>query len=372
MKPLFWLSLALIFVAYAGYPIWLYFMARFRPRPVRRASIFPSVTILLAVYNEEKYLPAKLHNLAALDYPADCVEVIIVSDGSTDETNKILAAWEDANRRTLILTNHSGKATALNHGVAEARGEIIVFTDARQTIASNALKNLVANFADPSVGCVSGDIALGNPATGAPMNGLGVYWWLETHMRRWEGATGSLVGAAGCLYAVRKNLVAPFPAETILDDVYLPLHVARQGKQSIFESQAHGWDHAQNDRRHEFWRKVRTLSGNYQLFELAPWLLTRKNPVRFQFMCHKVLRLVAPMALAGVLISSFFLHGPIYRGALALQLFCYTLAFLAVLRPRFGVVSRAADVSLAFLVLNAAAMVALFYFVTGKKQVWAR
>src|ERR1700704_3073774 len=128
MKPLFWLSLALIFVPYAGYPIWLYFRARFRPRPVRRACIFPSVTILLAVHNEEIYLPAKLNNLVALDYPEALVEVIVVSDGSTDKTNNILAAWENANRRILILTNHSGKATALNHGVAEARGEIIVFT----------------------------------------------------------------------------------------------------------------------------------------------------------------------------------------------------------------------------------------------------
>jgi len=159
-------------------------------RPVRRASIFPSVTLLLAVHNEEKYLPAKLRNLAELDYPADRVEVIVVSDGSTDETNNVLAAWESANRRTVILSNHCGKATALNDGVAKANGEIIVFTDARQTIASDALKNLVASFADPSVGCVSGDIALGNPATATPMNGLGVYWWLETHMRRWEGATG--------------------------------------------------------------------------------------------------------------------------------------------------------------------------------------
>src|SRR6267378_7024575 len=108
MKPLFWLSLALIFVAYAGYPIWLYFRARFRPWPVRQASIFPSVTIVLAVHNEEKYLPAKLHNLAALDYPADRVEVIVVSDGSTDETNKILAAWENASRRTVISQTHCG------------------------------------------------------------------------------------------------------------------------------------------------------------------------------------------------------------------------------------------------------------------------
>src|SRR6266404_1396145 len=139
MKPLFWLSLALIFIPYAGYPIWIYFRARFRPRPVRRASIFPSVTILLAVHNEQKYLPAKLHNLAGLDYPADHVEVIVVSDGSTDETNGILTAWENDNRRTVTLSNHCGKATALNYGVEEARGEIIVFTDARQTIAADAL-----------------------------------------------------------------------------------------------------------------------------------------------------------------------------------------------------------------------------------------
>src|SRR5882672_10280414 len=152
MKLLFWSSLGLIFVAYAGYPIWLYFRSRFLPRPVRRASIFPSVTILLAVHNEEKYLSAKLLNLAALDYPADHVEVIVVSDGSTDETNKILAVPDNPSRRAVLLPNHRGKAAALNYGVAAAKGEIIIFTDARQTIASDALKNLVASFADPSVG----------------------------------------------------------------------------------------------------------------------------------------------------------------------------------------------------------------------------
>src|SRR5258708_7042996 len=191
MKPLFWLSLALIFVPYAGYPIWLYFRARLRPRPVRRASIFPSVTILLAVHNEEKYLPAKLNNLAALDYPADRVEVMVVSDGSTDKTKSILAAWENANRRTVILTHHSGKATALNHGVEEAKGEIIVFTDARQIIASDALKNLVANFADPSVGCVSGELIIGLDPSAVSAEGVGLYWRLEKKIRYWEGLAGS-------------------------------------------------------------------------------------------------------------------------------------------------------------------------------------
>jgi poly-beta-1,6-N-acetyl-D-glucosamine synthase len=372
MKLLFWTSASLIFFAYAGYPIWLYFRARFWPRPIRRASIFPRVSIVLAVRNEAKNLPRKLHNLATLEYPADRLEIIVVSDGSTDETNRILADWQNPNRRVVILAQHQGKASALNRGIAESQGEIICFADARQTIASEGLKNLVANFADPCVGCVSGDISLGDPSSGAPMSGLGVYWWLETNMRRWEGAAGALIGAAGCLYAVRKSLIVPFPAETILDDVYLPLHVARQGKQVIFESQARGWDYPQDDRRREFRRKVRTLTGNYQLLRLAPWLLTRKNPLLFQFICHKVLRLVAPFAFASLMISSLFLGGLIYRIALAVQLACYTLAVLGVLRRRFGVLSQVADISLAFLVLNAAAVVALFYFVTGKKQVWAR
>lgn len=370
MKLSFWLSLALIFLTYAGYPAWLYLRARFRPRPVRRADIFPSVTIILAVHNEEKNLPGKLLCLATLDYPKEQFEVVVVSDGSTDQTNSILAAWQNASRRAVVLHEHMGKATALNHAMTQANGEIVCFTDARQTISPDSLKHLVAHFADSSVGCVSGNVILGNPATGAATNGLGIYWRLETSMRRWEAAAGSLVGAAGCLYAVRKDLVVPFPAETILDDVYLPLHVARQGKRVVFESRSHAWDVPQDDRRREFDRKVRTLTGNYQLLQLAPWLLTRKNPVRLEFVCHKLLRLAAPFALLGALILSSCFAEPIYRAALGVQCLCYAIAILAIFRPRFGLVSRMADVSLAFLVLNIAAVVALFNFATRKKTVW--
>ena len=122
MKLLFWSSLLLTSFVYAGYPICLYLRAKFWPRPIRRTTIFPMVTIVLAVHNEEKNLPGKLRNLAALDYPADRLEVTVISDGSTDQTNSILAGWESANRRTVILTKHCGKATALNHGLAEAKG----------------------------------------------------------------------------------------------------------------------------------------------------------------------------------------------------------------------------------------------------------
>src|SRR5882762_2009059 len=372
MKLLFWSSFALVFVAYAGYPIWLYFKSRFLPRPVRRASILPSVTILLAVHNEEKCLQAKLHNLAAMDYPADRVEVIVFSDGSKDETGKILTAWENANQRTVILPSHHGKATALNHGVAGAKGEIIFFTDARQIIASDALKNLVANFGDPSVGCVSGELIIEEHRSSAFAGGVGLYWRLEKKIRDWEGLAGSMVGATGAFYAVRKHLLLPLPQEMILDDVYIPFEVVRQGQRVVFEPKALAWDDLKPDPKQEFRRKVRTLIGNYQLLQLAPWVLKRSNPLRFQFIFHKLLRLLVPIALVGLLLSTFWLRKEIYELALLLQLVFYSLAALSIFRGKIGIVSRLSDISLTFIVLNTAAAVAFIYFITRRKAVWAQ
>jgi poly-beta-1,6-N-acetyl-D-glucosamine synthase len=372
MKFLFWSSLSLIFFAYAGYPIWLYFRARFRPRPVRRASIFPSVSILLAVHNEEKYLPAKLHNLAALDYPADHVEVIVVSDGSRDRTNEILAVWENPRRRTVFLPDHRGKANALNHGVAEAKGEIIIFTDARQTIASDALKNLVTNFADHTVGCVSGELILPGQDSGETLEGVGLYWRLEKKIRQWESAASSVVGATGALYAARRGLLVPLPPGTILDDVYIPLEIARRGYRVVFEPRALVWESLRSSTRQEFRRKVRTLTGNYQLLQLQPWLLTRGNPMRFQFIGHKALRLLAPFMLLTVLVSALLLQGSTYRLAAVLQLAFYAIGVLPFLRPKSHPFGHLPDAVFAFLLLNAAAVMALVNFLTGRKQVWVR
>jgi biofilm PGA synthesis N-glycosyltransferase PgaC len=372
MRLLFWSSLSLIFVAYAGYPIALYFRARLWPRPVRRAGISPHVSIVLAVRNEEQNLPRKLRDLTALDYPADRLEVIVVSDGSTDATNKILAAWENCNRRTVFLPEHRGKATALNHGVAEARGEIIVFTDARQMIASDALRKLVTNFADPSVGCVSGELIIGEGSTAASAEGVGLYWRVEKNIRHWEGLAGSTVGATGAFYAVRKNLLLPLPQETILDDVYIPFQVVRQGQRVVVERRALAWDDFKPTLKQEFRRKVRTLIGNYQLLQLAPWVLTHSNPLRLQFACHKLLRLLVPFGLVTLLVSAFWIRKGIYELALEFQLFFYALAVLSIFRAKVGVVSRLSAISLAFVVLNTAAAVAFIYFITGRKAAWAR
>ncbi len=235
MKLLFWASFAFIVFAYAGYPFLLYLRARLWPRPVRSAAICPEVTIVLAVRNEERHLSAKLLNLSTLNYPADRLEIIVVSDGSIDATNTILEGCENRNLRKLVLSEHGGKAIALNHGVDVARGEIIVFTDARQTIAPDALKNLVSHFADPSIGCVSGELIIRGRSNAGSANGVGMYWRLEKKIRYLEGITGSSVGATGAFYAVRKDLISPLPKGTILDDVYIPLEVVRKGQRVVFE-----------------------------------------------------------------------------------------------------------------------------------------
>jgi biofilm PGA synthesis N-glycosyltransferase PgaC len=372
IKVLFWSSLALIFFAYAGYPILLYLRTRFWSIPVCRASIFPGITILVAVYNEEKNLPRKLTNLAALDYPADRLEVIVVSDGSLDGTHKILDMWDGPNLRTVRLPMHRGKATALNVGAAEAKGEIIVFTDARQTIAPDALKIIVANFADPCVGCVSGELMLPENPSVCSSEGLGLYWRVEKKIRYWEGLVGSTIGATGALYAVRKKLLWPIPDDLILDDVYIPLQVVRQGLRVVCEPRALAWDDLMPSAKQEFRRKLRTLIGNYQLLQLAPWILTTSNPLLLQFVCHKVLRLLIPFALLTVLVSTVWLREGVYGFVLALQLLFYLLAGLGMFQLQLGILSRLSNVFLAFMILNTAAGLAFVYFITGRKAIWAR
>lgn len=219
MKALFWLSACLVTITYVLYPVCVYLQARLRPRPVRKGNNSPSVSIVLAVHNGERDLAAKLSNLATLDYPADLLQTVIVSDGSTDQTNLMLANWQNSRREAVFLPKHAGKAVALNHGIAQAKAEIICFTDVRQEIASDGLRNLVANFSDPSVGCVSGELMLRQDSDTACSDGVGLYWRLEKNIRRWEALCGSTVGATGAFYAVRKDLVPVLPEVLILDDL---------------------------------------------------------------------------------------------------------------------------------------------------------
>jgi len=374
MTWVFWASALLIAYTYAGYMGWLWLRARIRPWPALRSQQQLFISIVMVVRNEEQCIEAKLRNLLELDYPQALYQIVVVSDGSTDRTDAILRQHAEDPRVQVVMNQLSrGKASGLNDATSLAAGDVVVFTDARQKIESGAVRLLVENFADPQVGCVSGALMLGNPESGEAYRGMGLYWRIEKKIRELESASGSVVGSTGALYAVRRNLLVPVPEGTILDDVYIPMHVARQEKRVIFDGRARAWDSPNLGGGPEFSRKVRTLSGNYQLMQLAPWLITSRNPLLWRFVSHKLLRLAVPFALTAMLVASLWLNGVVYRAALVLQLAFYALGLLALVRlPKPSIIAGAGDAAATFLLLNTAAVVAFANFVAGRKPVWSR
>lgn len=365
---MFWLSFLLVAYAYVGYVLVLTVTARWRRRPVHAAPIRPRVSVLIAAHNEEGNLPRKLTNLQHLQYPPELLEIVVASDGSTDGTNALLAAASDR-VRAVFLSDSGGKANALNHAVEAASGEILVFMDVRQTVAPDAVAALVACFADPSVGAVSGELHL-EAADGRPSaDALGIYWKIEKQVRKLESATGSVVGVTGALFAMRRSLYKPLPAGTLLDDVLTPMQVARAGKRVLFLDTAAAYDRLFTEPGKEFGRKVRTLTGNYQLLQLAPWLLSPRNPLLFRLISHKLLRLAVPFLLVAMLISSAFAGGPVYWTIFALQATFYLLALMGALSPGLRT-ARTVSIAYTFVLLNAAAAVAFYNFIRGHAR-WA-
>lgn len=354
--------------AYFGYAIVLALYARLHRRPHLRGPITPTVSILIAAHNEESKLPAKIANLKALQYPTEQLQIIIASDGSTDRTVPILK--EHAGRIVpVILHSAAGKASALNEAVRVATGEILVFLDVRQSVDGKAIRELVACFADPEVGAASGELLLESVPGVPPGDALGIYWQIEKIVRRLESDTGSVVGVTGAIYALRRELYVEIPAGTILDDVFVPMNVARMGKRVVFQSSAIARDRIFSEPGKEFSRKVRTLTGNYQLLRIAPWLLSPSNPLLLRFISHKLARLAVPAFLVVMLLASAAIGEPLYRSIFAVQLLFYGLAAIGMLFPmskRFKPVAIAST----FVMLNAAAALAFFNFVKGREKVW--
>jgi poly-beta-1,6-N-acetyl-D-glucosamine synthase len=323
---------AAAFVLYTlfGYPLLLSLAAR-RERPVRRKFEEKSVSILLPVRNGESWMRAKLESILSLDYPSSLLEVLVISDGSTDRTEAVAREFEPRGVRVFSIPP-SGKAIALNKLMEHAQGEILFFTDVRQKLERESLRNLIACFGDPEVGAVSGELVILD-SSGQEDTHVGLYWKYEKAIRKRLSRIDSLPGATGCIYAMRRELAAPLPAGCLLDDVHLPMLAFLAGYRLILEENAKAFD-VSITLDTEFRRKVRTQAGVYQILFAFPQLLGPKNRMWFHFMSHKVARLLLPIAILIAIVSSFALPGNWARIALAGEALFFALAAVDPWLPR--------------------------------------
>jgi hypothetical protein len=371
VKIAFWLALLAIIYTYAVYPVAIWLLARLRPRPWKAASISPSVSIVLAVHNGIALLPLKIQHLIGLDY-SNIKEIVIVSDGSTDGTAELLTSLNQPRFKTVILKEHGGKAAALNAGVAEATSDVILFVDIRPEIAVGAIQQLVSNFADPTVGCVTGKLILRNEDHDAASGAVGgLYWRYEQWIRKCEAAFDSPVGVYGGFYAIRRELFVPLPAGLILDDMFQPLSIIRRGYRSVLDASASVYDTWPKSIEGEFHRKVRTLAGNFQLFQLASWTLTPRNRTLFQLFSHKVMRLIVPYLLVLLLVSSVVLSAgsSLFAAFATFQILGWAIS-IAGLRYKAPKLHRIAAPASALLVLNVAAVAGLYKFLFTRGPLW--
>lgn len=357
----FWLSVGVVFYAYAGYPLLVAMLARARGTHPREGEACPPLTVVVAAFNEQARIGARVRDILAQDYPADRLQVLVVSDGSTDGT-AAAADIGDARVRVLALPENLGKASAINAALASIDSELVAFTDARQRYGARALRALVAPFADPDVGAVSGELLIHAAGQGddADAQGVGLYWKMEKRLRFDEARLGWLHGVSGAVYALRRTHFRPLPPGTILDDMWVPLQVVLAGKRVWMARDAVAHDQASSVAGEEFRRKLRTLAGNWQLIARLPALLDPvNNPVFFAWVSHKFLRLVVPWALLSALLASALAWGWFYRLAFVLQLVAYGVAILALWLPAIARRVPLLPAAGTFLMLNLAALMSL-------------
>lgn len=354
---------------YVLYPVLIFFLAKFFSKPVVKQSVTDPVTVVVVVYNEVKRIEEKIRNILSAQYPTEKINVLIVSDGSDDETESVVAAMDLNNVTFLQCDERRGKAACLNDAFAQITTEYVVLTDVRQTFEPDAIANLLSALSDPDVGAVSGELHFAKEGGNEFSQSVDAYWQYETFIRLNESRFASTIGVTGAIYATKKSLFQTIPNNTVLDDVLIPMNVVMQNKRVLFEPTAIAYDIPSADPAREETRKIRTLAGNYQLVALQPDLiLPGRNPAIVQYVSHKLLRLVMPIFLAILLLSSFFLCFSHWFFALAFigQVVFYSLPLFEKQIENIPLLKKVMSIRNAFVSMNTYAAKAMIEYFTNK------
>jgi cellulose synthase/poly-beta-1,6-N-acetylglucosamine synthase-like glycosyltransferase len=369
IASLFWLSVAAVAYAYAGYPLIIWVAARLFGRSVERHEIvaesdLPRVSLLIAAHNEEAVIDARIRNALASDYPVNRLEIVVACDGCSDGTAAIVRRYARRGVRLISHPERRGKAATINAVMPQLGSEIVVLSDANTDVDPAAIRRLVRWFADPAVGAVCGRLVLTDAETGA--NADGIYWRYETFLKRCEGRLGALLGANGAIYAIRRELFVPIPPATIIDDFVIPLLAKlRSDCAIVYENSATASEETAPDIAAEFRRRARIGAGGFQAIGLL-WQLSdpRRGWVAPAFVSHKVLRWCGPFFMLGAALGSALLcRHALYRDALLVQAVFYCTSMAAAVLPMR--LPRLLRVAQLFTGMNAALLVGFWRWCNG-------
>lgn len=366
-----WGSAAALFYVYAGYPAFLLLIAPWRRRRQAVLGYTPSISVLIAACNEEANIRQKLEQTLELEYPADKIEILVLSDGSQDRTDEIVREFPDPRVRLVRIPQRRGKTNAQNEGVKQARGEVLIFSDATTIYHPQALNYLAANYQDPEVGAVSGRYQYFDPDQNSP-TGLGTiaFWNYENNIKIRQSRISTLSGCCGCIYSVRRSAYTEL-APDVISDLVQPLWVIQKGYRVVFEDRALAYEQTTESTSEEFAMRVRVITrGMRGLLSVPELLKPWKYPwIAFQLFSHKILRWMVPVFLLLLLAGNVALMGqPYFRILLILQLCFYALALLQVIVPMHRR-WKPLGIPLYFCTLNAAAFLGVIELLRGRKHV---
>ncbi|MNR75383.1 Poly-beta-1,6-N-acetyl-D-glucosamine synthase [compost metagenome] len=367
----FWVALVGIAYPYMGYAAAIWLIARFRQDPYLMSDRLPTVTVLVAAYNEEDVIARKILNSLALDYPKEKLEILVVTDGCTDETDAVIRRYEDQGVRLLSRSQRQGKVNALNAAIPLAKGEIVVCSDANAFFDPQNLKLLVRHFGDPRVALVAGEKRIRDDGK-AVSAGEGLYWRYESFLKQLDSSVSTALGATGEIFAIRRERFEPLPADAVIEDFVLSMRYVMQGLRVVYEPAAVSWEDASPSFREEFKRKVRIIAGGWQsVIWLRPLLSPRYGLVAFQYLSHRVLRwMVVPFLLPLALLSNVMLaQEAFYAVLLAVQVTLYAAAAIGYYLQQRGIRWKPFYIPFYFVFLNVAALVGAYRYLTGRQPV---
>ncbi len=365
---------------YIIYPLLLAVLPRGRyadPPMPQPGEPQPMVSVIIAAFNEDQHIAQRIQNCLGSSYPADRLEVLVGSDGSDDETNKILSSFKDPRVRAFPFTERRGKVSVLNDLAREATGEILVFSDANTAFNDDNIACLVQRFNAREVACVCGKLVFVDPETGTPPNNEGAYWKLETFLKTAEGSRGALLGANGANFAIRASYFIECPINTLVEDFLMPMLVLKQGGKVVYAPEALATEDSAPSTKDEFRRRVRIGAGAFQsLTQLWPLLSPSRGFAAFAFFSHKVLRWLTPFLVLGaflITLTMSFLCGGIFWGALLLQLGLLGLIVIGWFAEKFRLRIGLLGLPFYFFSMNAALFVGFFRWVgSAQKVTWTR